>query len=112
MHVTGTATAYDFLQSITTFRTRTVSGRVTADVLLLAGTQDHFVPLAALWRQGAALTHARSVTTRLFTADEQASNHCQAGNYGLAVRVIDDWLSLSEASAVDVEAVGDSVGQR
>ena len=115
MDVTGTATAYDFLQSITKFRTRTISRRVTADVLLLAGAEDHFVPLAALWRQGATLTRARSLTTRLFTADEQASNHCQVGNSGLAVRVIDDWLNLTEGaarSALNVEAVGDSVSQR
>jgi pimeloyl-ACP methyl ester carboxylesterase len=93
MRITGTTTPYDFLQSIAAINTRGVSQRVTADVLLLAGADDHFVPLTVLWRQAAALTHARSLTTRIFTADEQASNHCQAGNYGAAARVIDDWLN-------------------
>jgi pimeloyl-ACP methyl ester carboxylesterase len=93
MRITGTTTPYDFLRSIAAISTRGVSQRVTADVLLLAGADDHFVPLTVLWRQATALTHARSLTTRIFTADEQASNHCQAGNYGAAARVIDDWLN-------------------
>jgi hypothetical protein len=39
--------------------------------------------------------NARSVTTRTFTAAEQASNHCQVGNIGAAVRVIQGWLELT-----------------
>jgi len=93
MRITGTTTPYDFLQSIAAISTRGVSQRVTADVLLLAGADDHFIPLTVLWRQAAALTHARSLTTRVFTADEQASNHCQIGNCGAAAAVIDDWLN-------------------
>ena len=33
-----------------------------------------------------------------FTAAEQASNHCQVGNIGAAVRVIQGWLELSTIS--------------
>jgi pimeloyl-ACP methyl ester carboxylesterase len=95
MHVTGTPTAYDFLRSTTRFDTRRVSRRVTADVLLLAGADDHYVPLKQLRRQAANLVNARSVTTRMFTAAEQASNHCQVGHIGAAVRVIQAWLELS-----------------
>jgi hypothetical protein len=93
MRITGTTTPYDFLRAISAISTRRISQRVTADVLLLAGADDHFVPLPVLWRQAAALTNARSVTTRVFTADEQASNHCQVGNMGAAARVIDDWAN-------------------
>jgi pimeloyl-ACP methyl ester carboxylesterase len=98
MHVTGTSTAYDFLRSTTRFNTRRVSQLVTADVLLLAGADDHYVPLKQLRRQAARLVRARSVTTRTFTAAEQASNHCQVGNIGAAVRVIQAWLELSTIS--------------
>ncbi len=38
--------------------------------------------------------HVRSLTAQLFTEAEQAQNHCQAGNIGLALRVIVDWLDL------------------
>jgi len=39
-----------------------------------------------------ALTRARSVTGRIFTREEQAQNHCQVGNMGLALKVMADWL--------------------
>jgi pimeloyl-ACP methyl ester carboxylesterase len=95
MHVTGTATPYDFLRSTTAMVTRKISHRVGADVLLLAGAEDHYVPLKQLGRQAGTLTGARSVTTRVFTAAEQASNHCQLGNIGAAARLMTAWLDLT-----------------
>ncbi len=95
MHITGTTTPYDFLQSSIKVSTKHISQRVTADVLLLAGADDHFVPLKTLGRQAAALTHARSLTTCTFTAREQASNHCQTGNIGEALRIINNWSGLT-----------------
>jgi pimeloyl-ACP methyl ester carboxylesterase len=104
MHVTGTATPYDFLSSTTAMSTRKISRRVRADVLLLAGADDHYVPLSQLGRQAGNLTNARSVTTRIFTAAEQASNHCQLGNIGAASRLIDNWLGSTAGSFVDGDA--------
>lgn len=80
------------LRAIATFNTAEVSGRVRADVLLLAGRDDHYVPITQLHTQLAALTDTRSCTARVFTQAEQASSHCQVGNLGLAVQVILDWL--------------------
>ena len=98
MHITGTATAYDFLRSTTKISTRRISHLVTADVLLLAGADDHYVPLAQLRRQAANLVRARSITTRTFTAVEQASNHCQVGNIGAVVRIIQGWLEQTDVN--------------
>jgi pimeloyl-ACP methyl ester carboxylesterase len=100
MHVTGTATPYDFLRSTTAMSTRKISHRVRADVLLLAGAEDHYVPLKQLGRQAGNLANARSVTTRIFTAAEQASNHCQLGNIGAATRVMEAWLDLTARGSV------------
>jgi len=104
MHVTGTLDGLRLLRSTTRFSTRRVSQLVTADVLLLAGADDHYVPLKQLRRQAANLIRARSVTTRTFTAAEQASNHCQVGNIGAAVRVIQGWLALSTISRMAEKA--------
>jgi pimeloyl-ACP methyl ester carboxylesterase len=104
MHVTGTATPYDFLRSTTAMSTRKISDRIRADVLLLAGADDHYVPLSQLARQAGNLTNARSVTTRVFTAAEQASNHCQLGNIGAVSRLIDTWLDSTAASLFDGNA--------
>jgi len=91
MHVTGTARPAGFLRAIRRYTTRDVSARVTADVLLLQGEDDHYVPGHQLARQARALGNARSVTTRAFSREEEASNHCQIGNVGLAVTTILDW---------------------
>jgi hypothetical protein len=104
MHVTGSATPYDFLRSTTAMCTRKISDRIRADVLLLAGADDHYVPLSQLVRQAGNLTNARSVTTRAFTAAERASNHCQLGNIGAVSRLIDTWLDSTADSVLDGNA--------
>lgn len=95
MHITGTATPYDFLLSTIAMNTRKISRRVRADVLLLAGADDHYVPVKQLARQAGTLSSARSVTTRIFTAAEHASNHCQLGNIGAVARQINAWVELT-----------------
>lgn len=65
---------------------------VKQDVLVLAGREDHFVPFKMHSMQINALTNARSVTGRVFTREEQAQNHCQIGNIGLALEVMVKWL--------------------
>jgi hypothetical protein len=75
-----------------TLRTDAVSALVEQDVLLMAGRADHYVPLHQLGDQITTLTRARSVTARVFTEAEQAQNHVQVGDLGLALGVIVDWL--------------------
>ena len=92
MRVTGTRSAFEFLQIIEQFQTSDVSALITQDVLLLAGSEDHYVPTAQWYDQIRMLGNARSITARLFTRSECAQNHCQVGNYGLALRTIVNWL--------------------
>jgi hypothetical protein len=76
----------------TRFVTADVAALIKQDVLLLAGSEDHLVPMHHVYDQDKSLSHARSVTMRLSTCDEHAQNHCQVGNYGLALQTIEDWL--------------------
>ena len=69
-----------------------LSWLVEQDVLILTGREDHFIPFKMHEMQVKALTHARSVTGRVFTREEQAQNHCQIGNTGLALKVMTDWI--------------------
>ena len=68
------------------------SDLVTQDVLILTGREDHFIPFKMHAMQVKALTNAKSVTTRVFTKEEQAQNHCQMGNIGLALEVMSRWI--------------------
>ena len=97
MHVTGTSTPAAYLHAIQRYTAAEVSSRVTQHVLLLAGSEDHYVPVAQFYKQIAALTHTRSLTARLFTQAKSAQNHCQAGNFGLALQAITAWLDAQSA---------------
>jgi hypothetical protein len=92
MHVTGCATPAAFFSTLTAYNTRTVSSRVSQDCLIMAGSEDHFVPLEQFFTQLRLLTNARSVTGRLFTVEEQAQSHCQVGNLGLALLEMLNWI--------------------
>ena len=90
--VTGAATPAEVFRGWHKYHTRDVSALITKDVLLMAGTKEHYVPLHQLGDQVQTLTAAQSVTARVFTEAEQAHNHCQIGNQGLAIKVILGWL--------------------
>ena len=97
MHVTGTNSAFEYLQSVVQFETTDVSASISQDVLLLAGSEDHYVPVEQWHDQIRMLSNARSITARLFTRSEHAQNHCQVGNFGLALRTIVNWLDETTA---------------
>lgn len=78
------------------FHTRDISQLITQDVLLMAGTEDHIIPIEQFWLQGRLLTSARSITMRAFTAAEQAQGHCRVGNIPLAIRFLTDWVRSRE----------------
>jgi pimeloyl-ACP methyl ester carboxylesterase len=77
------------------------SERVTQDVLVMHGEHDAFQPPVLAHAQVAALTSARSVTVRTFTAAEHADRHCQMGNLDLACQVLTRWLTQTEPGRVE-----------
>lgn len=92
MYITGACTPIEFYRHLSRHTTRSISSRVEQDVLILAGEQDHYVPVDHFYRQRDALKNARSVSSRLFTAAEGGEQHCQVGNHQLAVDEIRQWL--------------------
>ena len=68
------------------------SDLVNQDVLVLTGRKDHMIPFKMHNMQVKALTNAKSVTDRIFTKEENAQNHCQIGNIGLALDVMVKWI--------------------
>jgi pimeloyl-ACP methyl ester carboxylesterase len=93
IHNTGVKTPYEMLKHYQKYETASISSHLTQDVLLMAGAEDHYIPVHQLPDQIATLTHVRSLTARLFTRAEQAQNHCQIGNFGVAFRAIIDWMT-------------------
>ena len=92
MRVMGCKTPYEFFLKLKEYNGYSISGAVTADVLIMAGAEDHFVPLGQFFEQLKLLTSARSVTGRIFTRKEQAQSHCQIGNLGVAAACMLGWI--------------------
>jgi pimeloyl-ACP methyl ester carboxylesterase len=93
MRVFGAGDPYGFMQKSTYYNLREVSRMITQDVLVLAGSEDHFVPLEFFYDQARALTGARSFTGRVFTAAEDGHMHCQIANMQLVTDCILDWVN-------------------
>jgi pimeloyl-ACP methyl ester carboxylesterase len=93
MYITNKTTPMDALDVAMQLNSDNLhSELVKQDVLILTGKEDHFIPFKMHTLQVKALTNAESVTGRIFTRVEQAQNHCQVGNTGLALNVMVDWI--------------------
>lgn len=92
MYVTGATSPSEFFSKIRAYNGREVSKLVTQDTLIMAGAEDHFVPLQQFYEQLPLLINARSVTAQVFTRADQAQSHCQIGNLGFAVFQILNWM--------------------
>jgi pimeloyl-ACP methyl ester carboxylesterase len=99
MHILGASSPYEYFRRACRYQTRDVSPLVRQDVLLLAGAEDHYVPLRQFYSQIQTLTSVRSLTARLFTRAEAAQNHVHIGNIGLSLRVITDWIIERQSHA-------------
>lgn len=103
MHVFGVDSPAAFLRTAARFRTAAYSPRVSADALLLAGAEDHYIPLRQFHRQMAALTGARSVSGHVLTRADHAQDHCHVGNVNLSIDLIASWLD--QLAGIDIERV-------
>lgn len=92
MHIMGAKDPFDYVKSMKAFVSKDISNMLTQDVLLMAGQNDHYIPVNQFYDQIRTLTNVRSLTARLFTKAENAQNHCQVGNIGLSLDVIVNWL--------------------
>ena len=93
MQTLGAKSPYEFFNKTGAYETRSVSHLVKQDVLLFAGSKDHYVPLDQFYGQIQILKNVRSLTARLFTENEQAQNHVQIGNVELSLQTIIGWIN-------------------
>ncbi|MGA9851996.1 MAG: alpha/beta fold hydrolase [Gammaproteobacteria bacterium] len=80
-----------------------IASRITADVLILAGADDHFVPLRQVDEFKRSLTHARSVRSIVFDRASGGSEHCQLGAPSLWQAALFDWLASTYGQAEKVK---------
>ena len=96
MYIMGVDSPFNYVKKVKLFTVAEISEKITQDVLLLAGTKDHLIPLTMFYKQIEALKNVKSLTCRLFTEREQAAAHCQVGNEKLALDFIINWMNITE----------------
>jgi pimeloyl-ACP methyl ester carboxylesterase len=88
----GTKDVDESIKACAAYTLALVADRIRQDVLMLAGTEDHFIPFHQTADFEKALVNARSVTTRIFDGPSGGSGHCQAGALTLVHAAVFDWL--------------------
>ena len=92
-HITGATTGYELMQSLATHSVEGILHRITQDVLLTEGENDHLFPISRIHEVMRRLVCAKSVTARIFTAREGAEQHCGVGNSAVVRDEFVSWLS-------------------
>ncbi len=98
MYITGTETPFTFYQNIEKHTLKGIEKEIDQKVLLLAGENDHYIPLSHYYTLKDTLTKA-TVTGRLFTKFEHGEQHCQVGNFDIALKTISLWLEGQDTSS-------------
>jgi len=93
MWTLGTKHPLDTITEMHKFTLAGIAQLIKSDVLILAGTEDHFVPFEQVAQFEKALTTARSVTTRIYDRASGGAEHCQFGAQALWHADFFDWMS-------------------
>lgn len=88
----GTKDIDDTLKACAAYTLAPVADRIRQDVLILDGTEDHFIPFHQTTDFEKALVNARSVTTKIFDGPSGGAGHCQPGALALYHAAVFDWL--------------------
>ena len=66
--------------------------KIKQDVMVITGSNDHFVPFKLHTPLIQSFKNAKSVTDIVFTEKHNAGNHCSIGNIKLSLDTMIDWL--------------------
>lgn len=92
MHAYSMPSPYHYLKNLNNFQLLDIADKITQDILILHGKTDHFIDWHLYKSEIDSLVNAHSVSLRLFTKEEKASDHCQCGDTKLALDTILCWL--------------------
>jgi pimeloyl-ACP methyl ester carboxylesterase len=90
--VFGVHGVFAVLDTFKSYRMAPVAAQIKQDVLLLAGADDHFVPIEQLGNMRDSLRNARSVTAITFDRESGGAQHCQIGAPSLWQAALFDWM--------------------
>jgi pimeloyl-ACP methyl ester carboxylesterase len=103
MGVYDAKSPYDYFKKIKMYSMKKISHLVKQDFLLLASTEDHFIPKKHVYQQIEKLTNVRSLTARIFTKHENAENHVSFSNVPLVLGYMINWIKEHTTDPIKAE---------
>ncbi len=94
MYAYEAKTPFEYVKKLNDFQMMDIADRITQVVLVIGAAEDHFIKRELYKDELDALVNVRSVTYRLFTKAEEASNHCNVGNSKLVFDTMMSWIDL------------------
>ena len=92
MYAYEAETPFDYIKKLNDFQMIDIAHQITQDILVLGASEDHFIAPELYQTELDALTNVQSLTFRLFTSKESASNHCNVGNSKLCFDTMIHWI--------------------
>jgi pimeloyl-ACP methyl ester carboxylesterase len=93
MWVFGVEHSWDVAKAFGRYTLAPVATKITGDVLILVGEDDHFVTADQGEQYKESLTHARSIALVRFDKASGGAEHCQVGAPSLWQAAFFDWIA-------------------
>lgn len=94
----NTKNSSETLNTFRKFSLADVADKIKQDVLILAGTNDHFIPLNQVEIFKNSLTNARSIKTIIYDEEFGGAEHCQLGASTLWQADFFEWIKRFETN--------------
>ena len=92
MYAYGAESPMQYIDRIRKFTLHGIGEKITQDVLVLGAKEDHFINPRLFHEEYDLLKNVRSLTLRLFSDEDNAGSHCNAGNTKLVLDAMISWL--------------------
>ncbi|SHF06532.1 alpha/beta fold hydrolase [Clostridium fallax] len=92
MYAYNAKSPYDYALKLNKFQINDIGYLIDQDVLVIGANKDHFIDYNLFKEELDCLGNVRSLTFRLFTDKESASNHCNMGNTKLILNTMINWI--------------------
>ncbi|MCT4381660.1 alpha/beta hydrolase [Leuconostoc suionicum] len=90
---TGATTPYSLLKEFKKYDMTDLGEHINQEVLLLAGSEDQYIPLSRIYQIQKELKNAKTITSIIFNSPSGGEQHCQAGHRELAFDAIKKFLA-------------------
>ncbi|MCB2356461.1 alpha/beta hydrolase [Clostridium estertheticum] len=94
MYAYNAKSPYEYILKLNEFQMIDVGHLIDQDVLVIGANQDHFIDYKLFKGELDSLSNVHSLTFRLFTDKECASNHCNMGNTKLTLDTMINWIEM------------------